>query len=115
GIDTVAPTAPRDPLRRHSTNAVNYSIQRIGRSMAVRETSGGSQRFIYLQAPSKFRSYCPIITDKAMASNPGFTNPTGFHKHFPDEDSCREYLERIRWKGTITCPHCKTTTIYRVD
>jgi|GEM_PF-3293832 len=50
-----------------------------------------------------------------MASNPGFTNPTGFHKHFPDEDSCREYLERIRWKGTITCPHCKTTTIYRVD
>lgn len=50
-----------------------------------------------------------------MASNPGFTNPTGFHKHFPDEDSCREHLEHIRWKGTITCPHCKTTTIYRVD
>lgn len=26
----------------------------------------------------------------------------------PDDNSCREYLEQIRWNGVPTCPHCGT-------
>ena len=25
---------------------------------------------------------------------------------FPDQESCIEHLERIRWRGTPICPHC---------
>lgn len=24
----------------------------------------------------------------------------------PDEESCRNYLEKLRWNGEPTCPHC---------
>ena len=24
----------------------------------------------------------------------------------PDQESCIEHLERIRWRGTPVCPHC---------
>ena len=37
-----------------------------------------------------------------------------FFKQFPDEDSCRKYLEKRRWRDTPTCPHCGyTQKIYR--
>ena len=37
-----------------------------------------------------------------------------FFKQFPDEDSCRKYLEKRRWGNTPTCPHCgNAQKIYR--
>lgn len=27
---------------------------------------------------------------------------------FPDEKSCYDYFEKIRWKGNIMCPHCNS-------
>ena len=29
-----------------------------------------------------------------------------FQRLFPDEPSCADYLERARWAGGFTCPHC---------
>ena len=29
-----------------------------------------------------------------------------FFKRFPDEESCRKYLEERRWGGVPVCPHC---------
>ena len=29
-----------------------------------------------------------------------------FFKQFPDEDSCRKYLEKRRSGNTTTCQHC---------
>jgi len=31
----------------------------------------------------------------------------GFQKLFPDDAACATYLERIRWEGGFSCPHCK--------
>ena len=28
------------------------------------------------------------------------------YRMFPDEDSCYEWLERVRWDGEPVCPHC---------
>ena len=27
-------------------------------------------------------------------------------ERFPDQESCIEHLERIRWQGKAVCPHC---------
>ena len=27
-------------------------------------------------------------------------------ERFPDQESCIEHLERVRWRGTPACPHC---------
>lgn len=27
-------------------------------------------------------------------------------ERFPDQESCIEHLERIRWRGTPICSHC---------
>lgn len=35
-----------------------------------------------------------------------FNNILDVVKRFPNEETCREYFEQIRWNGTITCPHC---------
>ena len=29
-------------------------------------------------------------------------------ERFPDQESCIEYLERIRWRGTPVCLHCES-------
>ena len=29
-----------------------------------------------------------------------------FQRLFPDDAACATYLERIRWAGGFTCPHC---------
>ena len=29
-------------------------------------------------------------------------------KRFPDQESCIEHLEKIRWKGKPACPHCES-------
>lgn len=37
-----------------------------------------------------------------------------FLEKFPDEQSCRKYLEEVRWNNNPICPHCKNThNIYR--
>ena len=42
------------------------------------------------------------------------TNLFYFFKQFPDEESCRKYLEKRRWGDTPTCPHCgNAQKIYR--
>jgi transposase-like protein len=35
-------------------------------------------------------------------------------KDFSDDSKCRAYLEALRWPDSVTCPHCKTTKIYRI-
>lgn len=33
---------------------------------------------------------------------------------FPDDDACRQHMERVRWPNGITCPRCKGSKIVRV-
>ncbi len=32
-------------------------------------------------------------------------------ERFPDQESCIEHLERIRWKGKPKCPHCESEVV----
>ena len=34
-------------------------------------------------------------------------------ERFPDQESCIEHLERIRWRGTPVCPHCGSIDVVR--
>ena len=34
-------------------------------------------------------------------------------EHFPDQESCIEHLERIRWRGKPVCPHCRCIEVVR--
>ena len=34
-------------------------------------------------------------------------------KRFPDEASCRDFLEKIRWPAGIQCPRCKSKRLWR--
>ena len=34
-------------------------------------------------------------------------------EHFPNQESCIEHLERVRWRGTPVCPHCGSLSIKR--
>ncbi len=34
-------------------------------------------------------------------------------ERFPDQESCIEYLERIRWRGTPVCLHCESKDVIR--
>ena len=34
-------------------------------------------------------------------------------ERFPDQESCIEHLERIRWRGTPVCPHCGCIEVVR--
>ena len=34
-------------------------------------------------------------------------------ERFPDQESCIDHLERIRWRGTPVCPHCGSITVKR--
>jgi len=36
-------------------------------------------------------------------------------KHFSNEDSARELLEWLRWKGNPVCPHCEATGAYKIE
>ena len=35
-----------------------------------------------------------------------------FHR-YPDQEACIEYLERVRWHGDPTCPHCDSASVAR--
>ncbi len=39
-------------------------------------------------------------------NDPGHISLQDLAERFPTEQSCRNYLEAIRWNGHITCPHC---------
>lgn len=32
-------------------------------------------------------------------------------KRFPDQESCIDHLERIRWRGKPICPHCESLDV----
>lgn len=34
-------------------------------------------------------------------------------KRFPDQESCIEHLEKIRWDGDPHCPHCDSRKVYK--
>ena len=34
-------------------------------------------------------------------------------EQFPDQESCIERLERIRWRGTPVCPFCRCIEVKR--
>ena len=34
-------------------------------------------------------------------------------ERFPDQESCIEHLERVRWRGTPVCPHCGSIDVVR--
>lgn len=38
-----------------------------------------------------------------------------FDKKFPDEQSCIEYLEKMRWNGAVVCPYCTNTSTCKVQ
>jgi transposase-like protein len=42
-----------------------------------------------------------------------FKNLIELTEYFPTDQSCREYLEKMRWNGTPICPHCDNNTSYK--
>lgn len=34
-------------------------------------------------------------------------------ERFQNQQDCRDYLERIRWNGKPTCPHCTHNSVYK--
>ena len=42
-----------------------------------------------------------------------FDSLLSLYERFPDEQSCREYLEIQRWNGKPICPHCEHDRVYR--
>lgn len=72
-------------------------------------------RQLYTCEHQLFSVDLPYMKDETTTIDAGFKNLTDFHKRFPDEDSCREHLELVRWNGNIACTHCHATNIYRVD
>ena len=42
----------------------------------------------------------------AKIEREGVISVFDFFQMFPDEDSAREYIEKIRWENGVCCPHC---------
>jgi transposase-like protein len=49
------------------------------------------------------------MTKTKVERKEGPMNIIKIYKRFPTQKDCLEYLEKIRWKGTPTCPYCKST------
>lgn len=43
-----------------------------------------------------------------------FKNLIEVTEYFSDTQKCIEYLTQIRWKGNVTCPHCKHDKVYEL-
>ena len=43
----------------------------------------------------------------------GYWNQLQFHERFPNEATAAAHIERIRWHGKPTCPHCGSVNIAR--
>jgi len=55
------------------------------------------------------------MTNRPDAKKPEFRSLLDVIKRFPDEKSCREFFEHIRWNHKIACVHCGCTRkIYRI-
>src|SRR5208283_3915771 len=53
---------------------------------------------------------------KNTATEPKLNNLLDVVNRFPTEQSCREYLEQIRWNGKPVCPHCNySEKVYRLN
>jgi len=49
-------------------------------------------------------------------NEPKLSNLLDVIKRFPTEESCREYLEQVRWNNKPVCPHCNySEKIYRLN
>ena len=44
---------------------------------------------------------------------PQFDSLFSLNERFPDDKSCREFLEKARWSEKPICPHCKHDKVYR--
>lgn len=42
-----------------------------------------------------------------------FKNLVELTTYFPDDQSCREYLENQRWNGKPICPRCQSDAVYK--
>ncbi len=42
-----------------------------------------------------------------------FYNLVQLTEHFSNNDTCRKYLENMRWGGNPYCPYCKNTKVYK--
>lgn len=51
-----------------------------------------------------------------MKTQTKFNNLLDVAKRFPTEESCREFLEQMRWNGKPVCPHCgNSEKMYRIQ
>jgi transposase-like protein len=46
-----------------------------------------------------------------MTSQPETVSLYEFFQRFPDEGAAREYFERNRWAGEVSCPHCGSVSV----
>lgn len=49
-----------------------------------------------------------------MTFSTNFKNLLDLFKHFKDDNTCRTYLEELRWNGDISCPHCGCVGAYKL-
>ncbi len=49
-----------------------------------------------------------------MNTDKKFKNLIELSAYFSDEAKCVEHLEQLRWNGTLACPHCGGTRVYRL-
>ena len=46
-----------------------------------------------------------------MSSQPDAVSLYEFFQRFPGEEAAREYFERNRWAGEVSCPHCGSLSV----
>lgn len=49
-----------------------------------------------------------------MSSQPDTVSLYQFFQRFPGEEAAREYFERNRWAGEVSCPHCGSLSVASV-
>jgi len=49
-----------------------------------------------------------------MSTKPETVSLYQFFQRFPDEEAAREYFERNRWAGEVSCPHCGSLSVAAV-
>lgn len=49
---------------------------------------------------------------KAKENNGTFSNLVEVLMHFSTQETCKSYLENVRWNGNVTCPCCDSDHVY---
>lgn len=49
-----------------------------------------------------------------MSNQPETVSLYQFFERFPNEEAAREYFERNRWNGEVSCPHCGSVSVAAV-